>query len=115
MVSAWAPPPSDRGSQYASHAYQALLQRYQMQGSMSRPGNCWDNAVVERVIGSLKREGLPEKPVATHELAKAVTIDYLEMFYNSHRRHSTLGYLSPNAFEAQAQREEQLRTANLGG
>lgn len=95
---------SDRGSQYASHAYQALLARHQMQGSMSRLGNCWDNSVVERVIGSLKREGLPEKPAVTQGLAKAMTIDYLEMFYNSHRRHSTLGYLSPNAFEAQAQR-----------
>ena len=71
---------------------------------MSRTGNCWDNAVVERVIGSLKREGLPEEPAATHAIAKAATIDYLEMFYNSHRRHSTLGYLSPNAFEVQAQR-----------
>lgn len=70
---------SDRGSQYASYAYQALLQRHQSQGSMSRPGNCWDNAVVERVIGSLKREGLPGKPVATQDLPKALTFDYLEM------------------------------------
>ncbi len=106
---------SDRGSQYASHAYQALLKRYQMLCSMSRPGNCWDNAVVERVIGSLKREGLPEEPAATQALAKATTIDYLEMFYNSHRRHSTLGYLSPNDFEAQAERESRGGTAQLGG
>ena len=106
---------SDRGSQYASHAYQALLERNQMQCSMSRRGNCWDNAVVERVIGSLKREGLPAEPVATRALAKATTIDYLEMFYNSHRRHSTLGYLSPNAFEAQAERESRGGTAQLGG
>jgi transposase InsO family protein len=94
---------SDRGSQYASQAYQTLLQRHQMRCSMSRKGNCWDNAVVERVLGSLKREGLSEPPAATHALAKATTIEYLEMFYNSHRRHSTLGYLSPNEFEAQAQ------------
>ncbi len=111
------PPPgllhhSDRGSQYASQAYQTLLQRHQMRGSMSRTGNCWDNAVVERVFGSLKREGLPEQPAATQAIAKADTIDYLEMFYNSHRRHSTLGYLSPNAFEAQAQQGERPRQAN---
>ncbi len=100
------PPPgllhhSDRGSQYASQAYQTLLQRHQMRGSMSRKGNCWDNAVVERVFGSLKREGLSDQPPETHATAKAATIEYFEMFYNSHRRHSTLGYLSPNAFEAQ--------------
>ncbi len=80
-----------------------------MRWSMSRKGNCGDNAVVERVFGSLKREGLPEQPAATHAFAKATAIDYLEMFYNSHRRHSTLGYLSPNAFEAQAQRGERPR------
>jgi putative transposase len=60
--------------------------------------------VVERVFGSLKGEGLPEQPAAKHSIAKADTIDYLEMFYNNHRHHSTLRYLSPNAFEAQAQR-----------
>ena len=80
---------SDRGSQYASQAYQTLLQRHQMQCSMSRTGNCWDNAVVERVFGSLKRESLPEQPAATQVIAKAETIDYLEMFDHSHRRHST--------------------------
>jgi transposase InsO family protein len=102
------PPPgllhhSDRGSQYASQTYQALLQQHQMVGSMSRRGNCWDNAVVERVFRSLKHEGLDdtakEQPATT---VKAIVIDYIEMFYNSHRLHSTLGYLSPNAFEAQA-------------
>jgi transposase InsO family protein len=94
---------SDRGSQYASQTYQALLQQHQMVGSMSRRGNCWDNAVVERVFRSLKHEGLDdtakEQPATT---VKAIVIDYIEMFYNSHRLHSTLGYLSPNAFEAQA-------------
>lgn len=103
------PPPgllhhSDRGSQYASEAYQALLQRYQMVGSMSRRGNCWDNAVVERVFRSVKHEGLDDtataQPAAT---VKTTVIDYMEMFYHSHRLHSTLGYLSPNAFEGQVQ------------
>jgi transposase InsO family protein len=111
------PPPgllhhSDRGSQYASAAYQALLQRHQMVGSMSRRGNCWDNAVVERVFRSVKHEGLDEtakaQPAAT---VKATVIDYMEMFYNSHRFHATLGYLSPNVFEAQAQG----LTPQLGG
>ncbi len=68
--------------------------------------------MVERVFGSLKREGLPEQPAATHAMAKADTIAYLEMFYNSHRRHSTLGYLSPNAFEAQAQLTRPPQQAN---
>lgn len=103
------PPPgllhhSDRGSQYASQTYQVLLQQHQMVGSMSRRGNCWDNAVVERVFRSVKHEGLDdtvkEQPAET---VKATVIDYMEMFYNSHRLHSTLGYLSPNAFEAQSQ------------
>ena len=103
------PPPgllhhSDRGSQYASVVYQTLLQQHQMIGSMSRRGNCWDNAVVERVFRSVKHEGLDDtaqaQPAAT---VKTTVIDYMEMFYNSHRLHSTLGYLSPNAFEGQVQ------------
>ena len=114
------PPPgllhhSDRGSQYASHAYQTLLQRHQMRCSMSRTGNCWDNAVVERVLGSLKREGLSDQPADTHAMAKAATIEYFEMFYNSHRRHSTLRYLSPNEFEAQARVGEEERDRKNGG
>ena len=101
------PPPgllhhSDQGSQYASQAYQVLLQRHQMRCSMSRKGNCWDNAVVERVFRSLKGEGLSEQPGDTRATVQAETIEYLEMFYNSHRRHSTLGYVSPNDFETQA-------------
>jgi transposase InsO family protein len=85
------PPPgllhhSDRGSQYASAAYQALLHQHQMIGSMSRRGNCWDNAVVERVFRSVKHEGLDDtakpQPAAT---VKATVIDYMEMFYNTNR------------------------------
>jgi putative transposase len=103
------PPPgllhhSDRGSQYASQMYQTLLQRHQMVGSMSRRGNCWDNAVVERVFRSVKYEGLDATASKQPSvIVKATVIDYMEMFYNSHRLHATLGYLSPNAFEAQAQ------------
>ncbi len=101
------PPPglllhSDRGSQYAGYDYQALLQTYEFQCSMSRKGNCWDNAVVERFFGTLKREWTHDRSFLTRQEAKATVIEYIEMFYNSHRRHSTLGYLSPNAFEVQA-------------
>jgi len=93
---------SDRGSQYAGDDYQALLQTYEFQCSMSRKGNCWDNAVVERFFGTLKREWTHDRSFLTRQEAKATVIEYMEMFYNSHRRHSTLGYLSPNAFEVQA-------------
>jgi transposase InsO family protein len=70
---------------------------------MSRKGNCYDNAVVERVFRSLKGEGLPEHPPETRAQATTLVIDYFEMFYNRQRLHSTLGYQSPNAFEAQTQ------------
>jgi len=100
---------SDRGSQYAGHDYQALLQAHECQCSMSRKGNCWDNAVVERFFGTLKREWTHERSFLTRQEAKAAVIEYIEMFYNSHRRHSTLGYLSPNEFEAQARGAEETR------
>jgi transposase InsO family protein len=108
------PPPgllhhSDQGSQYAGHDYQALLQAHEFQCSMSRKGNCWDNAVVERFFGTLKREWTQARSFRTHQEAKAAVIEYIEMFYNSHRRHSTLGYLSPNEFEAQARNAEETR------
>ncbi len=93
---------SDRGSQYASGEYQRQLQAAKMVGSMSRKGNCYDNAVVERVFRSLKDEGFTEDPPATRADATVSVIDYLVMFYNSQRLHSTLGYQSPNTFEAQA-------------
>lgn len=103
------PPPgllhhSDRGSQYACGAYQALLAKQRTVVSMSGKGNCWDNAVVERFLGSLKRERTDHRLYATHEEARRDVIDYIERFYNSRRRHSYLGYLSPMAFEAQATR-----------
>lgn len=87
---------SDRGSQYAGAVYQGLLQQHQMISSMSRRGNCWDNAVVERVFRSVKHEGLDERVRnQPSETVKALIIDYMEMFYNSQRFHATLGYLSP--------------------
>mgnify|MGYP006295879699 CR=1 FL=1 len=91
---------SDRGSQYACHRYQDLLRDHGLVCSMSRKGDCWDNAVAERFFGSLKRECTDQRLYATREEARRDVVDYIEMFYNSRRRHSYLGYESPAAFEA---------------
>lgn len=90
---------SDRGSQYASGDYQRLLSDSGMLVSMSRKGNCWDNAVMERFFGSLKSEWTEGKNYLTRKEAKADVIEYIEMFYNAERLHSTLGYVSPVQFE----------------
>lgn len=90
---------SDRGSQYASEDYQQLLAAYGIQCSMSRKGNCWDNAVAESFFSSLKMELVHEADFATHEQARAALFEYIEVFYNRKRRHSSLGYLSPVEFE----------------
>lgn len=91
---------SDRGSQYASHDYQAKLKEYGMICSMSGKGDCWDNAVVERFFRSLKTERTNHRIYVTREAARQDVISYIEMFYNSRRIHSYLGYLTPNDFEA---------------
>ena len=93
---------SDRGSQYACQAHQDLLQEQGIVCSMSRKGNCWDNAPVERFFGSLKRERTDLHLYATREEIKADVIDYIEIFYNSQRQHSYLGYTNPLEFEAKA-------------
>ncbi|MCL7488872.1 MAG: IS3 family transposase [Desulfobulbaceae bacterium] len=90
---------TDRGSQYCSNDFQKLLKAHGMVSSMSRKGNCWDNAVVESFFGSLKTERVFFSNYATREAAKSDVVDYIEMFYNSHRRHSYLGYVSPKEFE----------------
>lgn len=90
---------SDRGVQYASHDYQATLRAAGIIVSMSRKSNCWDNAVMERFWGSLKSERTEGKIYTTQEEAKADVINYIEMFYNCHRLHSTLNYVSPMQFE----------------
>lgn len=90
---------SDRGVQYASGHYQATLKAAGITVSMSRKGNCWDNAVMERFWGSLKSERTDSEIYLTRQAAKADVIDYIEMFYNSKRLHSTLGYLTPLQFE----------------
>ncbi|HBY94142.1 MAG TPA: IS3 family transposase [Chloroflexi bacterium] len=91
---------SDRGSQYASQEYQALLHRHSIRASMSRTGDCWDNALMESAFGRLKSELVHLTDFATRAQARAEVFDYIEVFYNRQRRHSSLGYLSPAAFEA---------------
>lgn len=89
---------SDRGSQYASHAFQEKLTEYGMTCSMSRKGNCWDNAPTESFFNSLKNERVHERRYATHADAIADLFEYVEVFYNRSRRHSTLGQVSPTQF-----------------
>jgi transposase InsO family protein len=91
---------SDRGVQYASDAYQSLLAGHGIEPSMSRKGNCWDNAVVESFFGTLKRELVHHESYASHGEARRSLFEYIEVFYNRKRRHSTLGYRSPAEFEA---------------
>jgi Integrase core domain len=90
---------SDRGSQYCSHDFQAALKGYGMRSSMSRKGNCWDNAPTESLWGSMKVGRLYGKRFATHREAMDEVIDWLT-FYNHRRLHSTLGYISPMRFES---------------
>ena len=90
---------SDRGSQYASLDYQNLLGRYGMICSMSRKGDCWDNAVVESFFHNLKTEWTGGMLYHSRNDAKSDVIHYIEMFYNCHRLHSYLGYKNPNNFE----------------
>ena len=89
---------SDRGSQYASHAFQAKLAEYGMICSMSRKGNCWDNAPTESFFNSLKNERVHGTRYATRDEADRRPVRYIEVFYNRSRRHSTLGYKSPIQF-----------------
>jgi putative transposase len=89
---------SDRGSQYASHAFQASLAEYGMICSMSRKGNCWDNAPTESFFNSLKNERVHGTRYATREAAMADLFDYIKVFYNWRRRHSALKGKSPTQF-----------------
>lgn len=89
---------SDRGSQYCSDEIQRMLRSNKMICSMSQKGNCWDNAVAESYFGSLKTERLFGMTYRTRTEARRDIIDYTEMFYNRHRLHSYLGYLSPIVF-----------------
>lgn len=89
----------DQGSQYASNIFQALLKHNGFTCSMSRKGNCWDNAVAESFFHTLKVETINGVTFKTREEAKSVVFEYIEGFYNNKRRHSSLGYLSPVEFE----------------
>jgi len=97
---------SDRGSQYASEHYQRLLAQHGITCSMSRKGDCWDNAPMESLFASLKKELIHGEDFATRAEARAAVFEYIEVFYNRQRRHSTLGYVSPADFE-QTVRETQ--------
>jgi putative transposase len=100
---------SDRGSQYASGDYQDLLDEHGIQCSMSRRGNCWDNAVVESFFGTLKTELIYRRPWLTREPVHQAIAEYIELFYNTKRRHSYLGQRSPADYERRA--EEAHRAA----
>lgn len=93
---------SDRGSQYASKDYQHLLQSHSIECSMSRRGNCWDNAVVESFFATLKTELIYRADYLNPEEAQRAIFEYIEVFYNRQRRHSTLGYQTPAEFERSA-------------
>jgi transposase InsO family protein len=92
---------SDRGSQYASKAFRRLLKAHGIEGSMSRKGDCWDNAVVESFFGTLKQERVQWRNYQTRYEAQHDILEYISMFYNSRRLHSHLGYMSPNDYERQ--------------
>jgi putative transposase len=92
---------TDRGSQYTSRAYRQVLEQAEIVVSMSGKGNCYDNAAAESFFGSLKDECVHRTYYQSHEEAQQSLFEYLEVFYNRQRRHSSLGYLSPLAFEQQ--------------
>ena len=90
---------SDRGSQYASKVFRKLLKTHGIKGSMSRKGDCWDNAVVESFFGSLKQERVHWRHYQSRREAQQDILNYISAFYNNYRLHSTLGYVSPRQYE----------------
>ena len=94
---------SDRGSPYASDDYRAELERFAMIASMSRKGDCWDNAVAESFFSTLKTELVGENIYTSHDAATVAIGDYIDNFYNTRRRHSHLGYMTPIEFELMSQ------------
>ena len=89
---------SDRGVQYASEHYQELLKKHDITCSMSRKGNCWDNAPTESFFATLKKELVHHETYRTHAQARQSLFEYIEVFYNRQRSHSALGYKSPAQF-----------------
>lgn len=102
---------SDRGSQYASSSFQAKLAAYGMTCSMSRKGNCWDNAPTESWFNSFKNERIHGVRYATHAAMKAISFEYIEVFYNRQRQHSTLGYRSPTQYLERWMQEQEKKAA----
>jgi putative transposase len=98
---------SDRGSQYCSHEYQALLRGHGMRVSMSRKGNCYDNAPIESFWGTLKTELVHYRRYATRQEAAREIMEYIDLFYNRERRQARLGYLSPAAYTQQFMRQQR--------
>jgi putative transposase len=90
---------TDRGSQYASDHYQRLLRKHGIECSMSRVAQCWDNAPMESFFASLKKELVHDEDYQTRAEARTSIVEYIEVFYNAKRRHSSLGYVSPTEFE----------------
>ena len=104
---------SDRGTQYASAEHQALLSKHGFVGSMSRKGNCWDNAVMERFFLNLKMERVWQKDYANHAEASNDIADYIVGFYNATRLHSKLGNMSPNAFERESTLKKPIKLSEI--
>jgi len=90
---------SDQGTQFGSDDWRRFCREHNLEPSMSRRGNCWDNAVVESFFSSLKKERIRKRVYKTRDLARADIFDYIEVFYNRTRRHSHIGGVSPEAFE----------------
>jgi transposase InsO family protein len=90
---------SDRGSQYASQAYQQILASHGLTPSMSRKGNCWDNAVAESIFATIKQDLVADTDWGTRGEAAQAIGEFIEVWYNRQRRHSSLGYQSPEQYE----------------
>ncbi len=99
---------SDRGSQYASHEFQKLLKKHNVQSSMARKGDCWDNAVSESFIGTLKTELTYHCQYETREIARRDIFHYIEVFYNRYRLHSSLDYQSPEEYEQNGENQSNV-------
>jgi transposase InsO family protein len=97
----------DRGSQYTSRGFRALLDQHQGCQSLSRPRQCWDNAVAESCFGTLKEELVHRQTFPTRAAARASIFEFIEVFYNQRRRHSSLGYLTPAEYEEQRRSQSE--------
>ncbi len=96
---------SDRGSQYTSQAYQLSLEQSGIHVSMSRKGNCWDNAAMESFFGTVKDECVGSTIYSSHDEARLALFTYIEVYYNRVRRHSTIGYVSPLNYEQKGKQQ----------